>query len=170
MFSFASERWILKKLRLIETCYIFHLINVYSLVRNLEKVGFWNSLQIITKDYSVENCIIGGDFNTTLTNEEKKGGNIVRDPMGEKMLYLITDWDLNDIKPIHGKFTWSNKRTRVSNIAARLDQFLVHNFFLQDVLISSHIVASTIFDHKPISLIFYSPENFRPLPFKFNHV
>jgi hypothetical protein len=27
---------------------------------------------------------------------------------------LITDWDLNDIKPIHGKFTWSNKRTRVS--------------------------------------------------------
>jgi hypothetical protein len=126
---FTSENWILKKFRHIESGHIFHLINVYSPVRYPEKVGFWNSLQTFKEEYSLDNCIIGGDFNTTISNEEKKGGNIVRDPMGGKMIDLINDWDLIDIKSVNGKYTWSNKRLGAGHIAARLDHFGSQSFF-----------------------------------------
>jgi len=64
------------------------------------------------------------DFNTILINSEKKGGNIVHDPMRERMEDLILD-----VKPAKGKYTWSNKRVNPSFIVARLDRFLIHSDF-----------------------------------------
>jgi hypothetical protein len=44
----------------------------------------------------------------------------------------MQDWDLLDIKPSTGKYTWSNKRVGPGHIAARLDRFLFKapSFFL----------------------------------------
>jgi hypothetical protein len=58
-----------------------------------------------------QSCIIVGDFNVTISSQEKKGGSMVRDPLREKVEELIEDWDLIDIKPIRGKYTWSNNVT-----------------------------------------------------------
>ena len=60
-----------------------------------------------------------------LAAEEKKGGSLVRDPAREWVEDFILDWELEDIKPTSGKFTWSNKRIAPGHIAARLDRFLV---------------------------------------------
>jgi hypothetical protein len=48
------------------------------------------------------------DFNTILHKFEKRGGSIVRDPMQEKMEDLLTYYDLMDINPFKGKYTWRN--------------------------------------------------------------
>jgi hypothetical protein len=45
------------------------------------------------------------DFNTTLSQKEKKEGSIVRDPFKERMEDFISLRDLVDIKPLKGKCT-----------------------------------------------------------------
>jgi exonuclease III len=96
------------------------------------------------------------------------GGNCVRDPLREKMEDFVADWDLRDVNPAKGKYTWSNKCAGPGHIVARLDHFLIHsNFFLLPLSISSNIIPSTISDHKPISLSLVPPQNFGPIPFRF---
>ena len=48
----------------------------------------------------LDNIVITGDLNLILSSEEKRGGNIVRDPAREWVEDFISDWDLEDIKPI----------------------------------------------------------------------
>lgn len=94
-----------------------------------------------------------------LSNKEKWGDSIVRDPFRERMEDLIADWDLVDVKPTKGKYSWSNRRLGPGHIAARLDRFLIHgDLLLCDQLIPSKIIPSSVPDHKPISLFFYSLE------------
>jgi len=57
------------------------------------------------------NCIIAGDFNTTLHQGGGKGGSIVRDPFRECMEDLVSELDLFDVQPNKGKYTWINKRS-----------------------------------------------------------
>jgi hypothetical protein len=61
-----------------------------------------------------------------LNNKEKRGGSIIKDHFREKMEDLLVEWDIVDIKPNKGKFTWSNKRLGLGHIATSLDKFLVH--------------------------------------------
>jgi hypothetical protein len=101
-------------------------------------------------------CIIGGDLNTHLSQGEKKGGSKVRDPFSENPVDLISDWDMQDIKPIKGHYNWNNRRTGLQHIVVRLDRFLINiNFLLSPLDISSQILPSTISNHKPIILSFH---------------
>ena len=59
--------------------------------------------------HHLENIIVAGDLNVTLAANEKKGGTLVRDPSREWVEDIILGWDLIDIKPVKGKFTWTNK-------------------------------------------------------------
>jgi hypothetical protein len=69
------------------------------------------------------------------------------------MEYIMENWDLIDVKPRRGKYTWSNSRIGLGHIIARLDRFILHGHFLEEELkISSSITPSTILDHHPISL------------------
>jgi hypothetical protein len=73
-----------------------------------------------------------------------------------------------DINPSKGKFTWSNKRIGLGNIATRMDHFLVHsNILSQDFLISSKIIPFVNFYHKPIFLFLEDSPDYGPLPFIF---
>jgi len=117
------------------------------------------------------NCIIAGDFNTTLHQGEKKGGSIVRDPFREHLEDLILELDLFDVHPSKGKYTWSNKRLGVGHIKARLDCFLIHScLLLLSLNISSQIVPWGISNHCPIAISFDKIENLGPNPFKFNPI
>ena len=81
----------------------------------------------------------------------------------------MTDLDLLDPTPKNGKYTWNNKQTGPSHIAARLDQFLVSTSFLQkDLFPSSFIISSATLDYKPITLLLAPPTNLYPIPFRFN--
>ena len=113
-----------------------------------------------------ENLVLAGDMNVTLALWEKKGGSPVRDPAREWVEDIMLDWELEDIKPTSGKFTWSNKRVGPGHISARLDQFLVHSSFLiLGLHASSEILQACISNHKPISLTLSTGENMGPIPF-----
>jgi hypothetical protein len=136
-----------------------------------DKMATWNSLSELRNSIDLSSCIIGGDFNTHLNPGEKKGGSKVRDPFSENLTDLISDWDMQDIKPSKGKYTWNNRRSGLSHIAACLDHFLISsNLLLSPFVISSLILPFVVSDHKPISLSFLSPQNFAPLPFRFNQL
>jgi hypothetical protein len=78
---------------------------------------------------------------------------------------------MQDIKPSKGKYTWNNRRSGLNHIATHLDRFLISsNLLLSPFVISSLILPFVVSDHKPISLSFLSPQNFGPLPFRFNQL
>ena len=83
---------------------------MYVPVSFVEKKECWDSLKKILNQHNPENLVVAGDLNVTLALAEKKGGSIVRDPAREWVEDLMLDWDLEDIIPDSGKFTWSNKR------------------------------------------------------------
>ena len=115
------------------------------------------------------NIIISGDLNVTLAANEKKGGSIVRDPSREWVEDIILGWDLIDIKPSRGIFTWTNKSLGLGHIASRLDRFLVHSSFLSLGLhASSKIIPNCVSDHKPILLDLSLEEKLGPIPFRFS--
>ena len=108
-------------------------------------------------------------MNATLAANEKKGGSPVRDPVREWVEDIILGWDLIDIKPVKGKFTWSNKKVGLGHIAARLDRFLVHSSFLSfGLLASSKILPHCTFDHKPILLDLAVEQDLGLIPFRFS--
>jgi hypothetical protein len=82
---------------------------------------------------------------------------------------FMSTFDLVDLKPNKGRFTWSNNILGPGHIAAHLDHFLLSGNLLEDPLIpSSHILSWSSFDHRPISLIFTDPKYLGPIPFRFN--
>ena len=108
-------------------------------------------------------CILAGDFNITISLEEKKGGSKVRDPFGERLEDIMTSRRLVDIKQKKGKYTWSNKRTGLGHIAARLDRILVSSSFLDKPLMSvSRLLVSAASDHKPILFSLEPIDNLGP--------
>eukprot|EP00253_Pinus_taeda_P027391 PITA_27391 len=172
-FSLISEslntHWILLKLQHLESKEIICLINVYAPNNAGEKKLCWDSIKNLADLENLENIIIAGDLNLTLLSSEKRGGSIVRDPTRESMEDLMQDWDLIDIKPAIGKYTWSNKRVGPGHIATRLDRFFVQSsFLLLGLEAKSHILHSSISDHKPINLELLTPKDLGPIPFRFS--
>jgi len=145
------------------------IFNLYVPNMFNEKNDCWDSLESFLSMHNPRNLIIAGDLTVTLVAEEKKGGTPVRDQAREWVEDIILGWDLLDIKPSNGKFTWSNKRLGPSYITASLDRFMVHSTFLTlGFLASSKILPNCTSDHKPI-LLELSPEvNLGPIPFRFS--
>ena len=75
-------------------------------------------------------------MNITFAANEKKGGLCGKDHMQDYVEDLTRDWDLIDLKPKAGRFTWSNHKVGVSNISARLEIFLVHSTLMDGKIIS----------------------------------
>ena len=95
--------------------------------------------------------IIAGDFNVTLSAEERRGGYKIRDPFGERLEDMISLWGLSYIKPKNGNFTWNNRRLGLGHIAAILDTVFVSIHLLKNLSIpESKLLCLVVSDHKPI--------------------
>jgi exonuclease III len=148
--SDSCMHWIYTQLLHKESGHTVSLFNIYVPQHIEEKKNCWKTLLDFLTSNDLENIILGGDLNVTLAQEEKRGGSIVRDPAREWVEDLISAWDLMDIKPLKGLYTWTNKRVGLGHIAARLDRFLVQSSFLTLGLIaSSEILPHSTSDHKP---------------------
>ena len=172
-FSLISEisntHWLLLKMQHLDTKEYFCLFNVYVPVNAGEKKACWDSIRNQADLGNLDNIIIAGDLNLTLHSSEKRGGCIVRDPAREWAEDLLQDWDLLDIKPSSGKFTWSNKRVGPGHIAARLDRFFVQSsFLLLGLDASMQILPCSISDHNPIKLDLRAHPDLGPIPFRFS--
>ena len=65
--------------------------------------------------------MIAGDLNISLSPNEKKGGQRGRDFMLGMVEEIIQTYDLNDLKPKFGRYTWSNHRSGATNVSTMLD-------------------------------------------------
>ena len=90
----------------LESKEILCLFNVYAPNNAGEKKLCWDSIKNLADLENMENIIIVGDLNLTLLSSEKRGGSIVRDPARELVEEIMQDWELIDIKPTIGKYTW----------------------------------------------------------------
>lgn len=82
---------------------------------------------------------------------------------------LIQDWDLLDLKPSQGKYTWTNKRVGLGHIVARLDRFLIQSsHLLLGLNVNMSILPNSTSDHKPIKLLLTGQRNLGPIPFRFS--
>jgi exonuclease III len=153
--TLETQRWLLTVLKNKDNNNNIFVVNVYMPNSYKDKMATWNSLSELKNSIDLSSCIIGGDFNTHLNPGEKKGGSKIRDPFSENLSDLISEWDMQDVKPSKGKYTWNNRRSGLSHIAARLDRFLINsNLLLSPHVISSLILPFAVSDHKPISLSF----------------
>ena len=135
----------------------------------MEKKSYWQSIHDILSSQNLDNIILARDLNITLNVKEKKGGSIVWDPLREMVEDIMSNWDLEDIKPSRGKFTWLNRRIGPGHIAARLDRFLIHHSFATFGFRSdSKILPFNMSDHKPILLDLTEERNLGPIPFRFS--
>ena len=151
--AIENRNWLLIKLENKESKEIFWIGNVYGPTMNAQKDSFWTLLEEQCEGKKLLPCFIAGDFNVTISADERRGGTKVRDPFGERLEDIISQWGLIDIKPKNGIFTWSNKRIGPGHIAARLDHFLVSTHLLNSYP-KTKILCSAVLDHKPICLFF----------------
>ena len=166
-----TTHWLFTKLLHKDSSNHVSLFNIYVPVSFAEKKDCWDSLKLFLNLHKPENLVLAGDLNVTLALTEKKGGSIVRDPAREWVEDLMLEWDLEDITPEKGKYTWSNKRIGPGHIATRLDRFLIQSSFLTlGLLASSKILPHYTSDHNPISLSLYLEERLGPIPFRFNPI
>eukprot|EP00253_Pinus_taeda_P015541 PITA_15541 len=98
------------KLQPLDSREAVSLFNVYVPSNIGEKRECWDSIRQLSESENLQNIIVAGDLNLTMCMGEKRGGTIIRDPAREWVEDLMQDWDLLDIPPENGKYTWSNKR------------------------------------------------------------
>lgn len=165
----TSSHWIFIEIFLKDANLRLSLFNAYVPIALSEKQFCWTNLNEHMTTSHLDNFVIAGDLNLTLSSEEKRGGNIVRDPAREWVEDIISNWDLEDIKPIRGKYNWTNKRLGLGHIAARLDRFLVQqSLHVQGFDLTSAILSFSTSYHKPIALSLIKDQNLGPIPFRFN--
>ena len=104
------------------------LVNIYAPNNVNQQVSFFKELQEQLQEFSEETIIIGGDFNCTSSEIDKKGGspNLRKQRVVEEINKLCNFYDLNDIwrflNPSVEQFTWRNKSFKIQ---CRLDFFLI---------------------------------------------
>ena len=153
----------------VEEIETIKICNIYGPVLHHKNQYFWRYLEELRGRVLHFRSTLAGDFNANYSLSERRGGSNIIDPFGEMMEDLPASWNLTDIKPRKGIFTWNNKRICNIPIVTRIDWFLVsEHFLLKTTIPSTKIIPSSTFDHKPIILAFYSIENFGPVHFKFN--
>jgi exonuclease III len=101
----CNTHWIFTKLLHKDSGHQVSLFNLYIPVFLSEKKTCWDSLKLFLSGNIIENIVIVGDLNVTLSISKKKWGSPVRDPAREWVEDLMLDWDLEDVKPARGKYT-----------------------------------------------------------------
>lgn len=133
------------------------LINIYAPTKDKEKdqLDFLNTLIDTLKNYTDNNIIIGGDFNTYLDPErDKKGGRVEKATRYAKDIidlqesfHLIDIWRVRN--PDSNQYTWRRRNPQL--IQARLDFWLISNHISANVTTCS-IKPSIKSDHSLIKL------------------
>lgn len=112
-----------------------------------------------------------GDFNSTLSTNEKWGGSIVRDPLCERLEDIILKWDLLNMKFRNNIYTWSNRWLGSHHIVAHIDRIMLHSSWLiQNFNYQVKSISNPTSDHQLLTLEVTKNKNRGPIPSKFNHL
>ncbi|GLT34240.1 hypothetical protein SLA2020_087660 [Shorea laevis] len=84
----------------------------------------WENLTAVSATSSLFNLpwLLAGDFNEKLTNDDKRGGNPISQHKANLLQNCLDAYNLLDLGFNGPKFTWSNMRSILNLIQARLDR------------------------------------------------
>ena len=134
------------------------LVNVYSPISLSEKRKVWNEISNFLHYYQNEMIILGGDFNTILSLNEKVGGPSLLSQSSKEFKLWCELKDLIDIPTNNGIYTWNNRWKDFAYIAEKLDRFLIKGDLDKNNLnISSSILPIAGFDHFLVMLDLAEP-------------
>ncbi|XP_058768560.1 uncharacterized protein LOC131642301 [Vicia villosa] len=146
---------------------MYYLVNVYSPGSLVEKRSLWESLISLKNIFNDGEWVIGGDFNSIKTCNERKGSSVIRSSCEWREFEEFIDLsNLIDIPCKGKKYSWFSGDGRV---CSRLDRFLVaENVVSRWGVIGQFVGDRDISDHCPVWLV-CDNSNWGPKPFKFNN-
>lgn len=144
---------------------MLNLINIYAPNIEQERKILWDKLSEIM-DGDDKHWCLGGDFNTTLVEDERMGNSDDRRSRREFQSFLDRT-GLIDLPMAGGRFTWSGNQGASKS---RIDPFLVSPEW---ITLEEHWIQKSLrtcfSDHIPIC-IEAATVNWGPKPFRcFNH-
>jgi exonuclease III len=85
--------------------------------------------------------------------DEKRGGIRHLEPESGDFQNILDNTNLIDLETSNGTFTWTNRRTKMHQIACRLDRFLISDsLLLEGTTLEVSILDFHGSDHWPIQL------------------
>ncbi|XP_059078013.1 uncharacterized protein LOC131032223 [Cryptomeria japonica] len=150
----SSRYWQLAKVSSRTINFSGFLINVYGPIKIADKCQLWEEITKTLEDIRLAITIVVGDFNSTLSHSDKRGG--VR-----RMCRIQTNFqtfvDSNASFEVVAKgrnFTWTNRRLGFSNIAEKLDRFfLAGDWNLAPLIFEVEVLAIFGSNHFSVSLV-----------------
>eukprot|EP00253_Pinus_taeda_P013184 PITA_13184 len=137
----ASRDYLLVVIQPVGDKEMYMVTNVYDPQTMESKLLFLDSLQKLRERHAKIPWILGGDFNMIKTLSEKKGGTRILTKDFDAFQTFIDSMKLVDIVMNNGTFTWNNKRGGESQVASKLDRFIIS----EDLIIKDKdIVASVL--------------------------
>ncbi|GKV12008.1 hypothetical protein SLEP1_g23214 [Rubroshorea leprosula] len=138
------------------------IINVYALCDSNGKRDLWCNRSNIANNNVIAMCV-GGDFNVTISQEEKKGCRGNQKEM-EGFEEFIAETGLIDLPMIGRSFTWYQPNEKAMSC---LDRFLMNEEWLTTWQCLKHWgLKRSISDHCPM-LLKNEMKNWGPKPFRF---
>ena len=137
----------------------FEIINIYAPNDLTEQRRFYRQLENFIEEHHEENNILcmGGDFNITLSQGDRKQKIKNRYAITEAMFEIATKYNMVDVwRQLHPKrrqYSWSRKNY---TIASRLDYWWVQNRLLQKT-INCNIIEAIYTDHRAVIWQLQSP-------------
>eukprot|EP00253_Pinus_taeda_P032924 PITA_32924 len=127
--------------------------NFYGPQRLEGKLKFLDSLEAFRDRHLGIPWILGGDFNMIKSLSEKKVGTKVLSKDYLKFQTFTDIMKLVDIVTSNGIFTWNNKRGGESQVASKLDRFMISkDLMLNNKEISARILPLGGSDHWSVHL------------------
>lgn len=166
----ASKQHLSLILQLVGDRQCYMITNVYGPQPMEDKLRLLTTLVDMKKRYPTLPWILGGNFNMTKSIMEKKGGTRTLGRDSIAFHNFITNMKLVDMETNNEIFTWNNKRGGPTQVASKLDRFLIsEELLLMGSSLNALILPFGGSDHWPIQLeasLFGKPRN---SPFRFEN-
>ena len=163
----SKDNWLCANIQSLKSETKFVLINVYGPNNTLGKKTVWAELGSVISEHKDSPIVLGGDFNTILSLNEKVGGAQNLSLSSTEFKSWIDEFNLLEIPTSNGIFTWNNRRKDNEYIAEKLDRFFIVgdiSSYNKDFI--SNILPFAGSDHFPICLEISEPSKPQRNPFK----
>ena len=162
-----NTNWMCVNIQSLKSDTKFILINVYGPNSIIGKKNVWDELNTVIAKHKDTPIILGGDFNTILSLDEKVGGNRHLSLASIEFKNWIDKLRMLEIPASNGIFTWNNRRKDNDYIAEKLDRFfIIGNLASYNKDFQSYILPLAGSDHFPVCLEISEPSKPPRNPFK----
>ena len=162
-----NNNWLCACVQSLKSDTKFILINVYGPNNMIGKKAVWDELSTVITEFKDSPMILGGDFNTILSLDEKVGGTQHLFLSAIKFKLWIDKNSLLEIPLNNGIYTWNNRRKDKEYIAEKLDRFFfIGNLTDYNKEFQSSILPFAGSDHFPVCMEISEPSKPPRNPFK----